>query len=67
MNRSTPTRLDDRGPFRVVVFDGPLAAINGGVVVTSLHVGDAFAAARDRGGFVVDNAGNIIEDRKRAR
>ncbi len=58
-------RLDDRGPFRIVVFEGPLAGVNGGVVVESLHIGDAFAAARDRSGFVVDRVGNIIEDRKR--
>lgn len=59
--------LDDRGPFKVVVFDGPLADVNGGVVVTSLHIGDAFAAARSRGGYVVDREHNIIEDRKRGR
>lgn len=54
-------RLDERGPFKVVDLDN-----GGGVVVESLHAGDAFAAARDRGiGFIVDRDGNLIEDRKR--
>ena len=58
---------DDRAPFKVVVFDGPLSTVNNGVVVESLYIGDAFAAARDRGGFVVDRSGNMIEPREARR
>ena len=47
----------------MVVFEDD--APNGGVVVETLYLGDAFAAARSRGGFVVTADGELLEDRKR--